>query len=104
MQISKLFISFLNIKGVNLIPSNEYPLHANDIIIYTIYLPNFVGLKSDLVKFLNSTELDKAKRFHYEIDEIRFIICRAILKFVLATHTKIDIKKIRIDYHLNKKP
>ena len=104
MKTSKLFISFSNIKGIKLIPNKEYFLNVNDIIIYTIYLPNFIELKSDLAKFLNSTELNRAERFHKEIDRNRFIICRSILKFVLAAYTKVGVKNIFLDYHFNKKP
>jgi len=104
MQMSKLFISFSNSKGVKLIPSKEYYLDTTDTIIYTIYLPHFIGLKSDLAEFLNAEELSRAERFHKELDQNRFIICRSVLKLVLAAHSKIDIKKIRIDYHSNKKP
>ena len=104
MQISKQFISCSNIKDVQLISGKEYSLDSNDVIIYTIYLPDFINLKSDLEEFLDSTELDRAERFHMELDRNRFIICRSILKFVLAAHTKLDVKSIYLDYHLNKKP
>ena len=104
MQISKQFISCSNIKDVQLIPGKEYSLDSNDVIIYTIYLPDFINLKSDLEEFLDSTELDRAERFHKKLDRNRFIIFRSILKFVLAAHTKLDVKDIYLDYHLNKKP
>jgi len=67
-------------------------------------LPHFIGLKSDLAEFLNAEELSRAERFHKELDQNRFIICRSVLKFVLAAHSKIDVKKIHIDHHSNKKP
>jgi 4'-phosphopantetheinyl transferase len=104
MQISKLFISFLNIKDVTIFPTKEFTLNTNDTIIYTIYLPNFIELKSDLAKFLDTTERSRAERFHKELDRNRFIICRSILKFVLAAYTKLDVKNIHLDYHYNKKP
>lgn len=104
MKKSKLLISFSNIKGVKLNPCKNYTLNINDIIIYTIYLPNFLGIKSDLANFLNSKELNRAERFHKELDRNRFIIYRSILKFVLAAHTKLDIKNIHLDYNSNKKP
>jgi 4'-phosphopantetheinyl transferase len=99
MPTSNLYISFSNIKNVELIPSKEYSFTT-----YTIYLPNFIDLKSDLAKFLNSTELDRAERFHKEIDKNRFIICRSILKFIIAAYTKLDVKNIYFDSHFNKKP
>ena len=102
MLESKLFITFSNFKDVQLIPN--YSLKTNEVIIYTIYLPDFTDLKSDLIEFLNSTELRRAERFYRELDKNRFIICRSILKIILATHTKLGAKKINLDYHLNKKP
>lgn len=82
----------------------SHSLDTDDIIIYSIYLPNFINLKSDLAEFLNSTELNRAQRFHKELDKNRFVICRSILKIVLATHTNLDAKNIHLDYHFNKKP
>jgi 4'-phosphopantetheinyl transferase len=102
MPISKLLISFSNLKGVPLIPN--YSLNINDIIIYKIYLPDFINLKSELDKFLSITEINRAERFHKELDKNQFIICRSILKIVLAAHTKLEAKNIQLDYNFNKKP
>jgi len=104
MQKSNLNISFSNIKEVELIPSKEFSLNFNDIIIYTVFLPHFIDLKPDLSKFLNSKEHNRAERYQKETDKNRFIIGRSILKFVLAAHTKLDVKNISFDYHSNKKP
>jgi 4'-phosphopantetheinyl transferase len=104
MPTSNIVISFSNIKSVKLIADKETSLITNETIIYSIYLPDFVNLKSDLAKYLNSTEINRAERFHSEIDRNRFIIYRSILKFVLAAHTKLSVKNIILDYHLNKKP
>lgn len=104
MDLSRLSISFSDIKSVQSISDDEHSLSANDVIIYTIYLPNFINLTSDLAEFLNPKELIKAHRFYKEIDTTRFIIYRSILKLILASHTKKDVKNIYLDYHLNKKP
>lgn len=104
MKTSKLFISFSDIKDAELIPDTEFFLKPDDIIIYTIYLPDFSGLRADLSQFLNEKELKKAQRFHKEIDQNRFIVHRAILKFVLAAYTKQDIRSVTLDYNINKKP
>ncbi|REH01871.1 4'-phosphopantetheinyl transferase [Flavobacterium aquicola] len=104
MQTAKLFISFSDLMEVKLNLDKECSLDNNDVIIYSIYLPNFMDLKADLVQFLNAKELIKAERFYKEIDQNRFIIYRSILKFILAAHTKLEVKNIDLDYHLNKKP
>ncbi|SHM41947.1 4'-phosphopantetheinyl transferase family protein [Flavobacterium saccharophilum] len=104
MKTSRLYISFSNIKSVKLFSGKEYSLNTNDIIIYCIYLPDFIDLKSDLYEFLNSIEIKKAKRFYKEIDRNRFITYRAILKIILGAYTKLAVKNIYLDYDFNKKP
>lgn len=104
MKTSNLFVSFSNISSVQLFSGKEYTLNANDIIIYSIYLPGFIELESDLYQLLNSIEIKKAKRFYKEIDRNRFITYRSILKLVLGAYTKLDVKNIYLDYDFNKKP
>lgn len=104
MKTSKLSISFLEIKGVDFILEKGYSLDTDDIVIYSIYLPDFSEMKSDLSQFLNSVELKRVKRFFKEIDKDRFIIYRSILKLILAAYTKLNIKNIYLDYDFNKKP
>lgn len=104
MKTSKLSISFSTIRRIQLFSGQDYSLNTDDIIIYSIYLPDFTDLKSDLYMFLNAIEIKKAKRFYKEIDRNRFIISRSILKLVLGAYTKLDSKKIYLDYDFNKKP
>ena len=104
MQKTKIFISSLGINDVKLTTHNEYYLDTDDLIIYKIYLPNLIKIKSEFVMFLNASELNRADRFHKDIDRNRFIIYRSILKIVLAAYTKLDVKNIYLDYHENKKP
>jgi len=104
MKTSKLFISSSIVKSTKLIPDKEYSLDSNDVIIYTIYLPDFIELKSELYNYLNFKELKKVQRFYKELDRERYIIYRAITKFILAAYTKLNIENINFDYHLNQKP
>lgn len=104
MPISNIHITHSKIKKNELTPNKAFHLKDNEIAIYTIYVPNFIELKSDLEQFLNSTEFEKANRFYQEIDKNRFIISRAILKIILANYTKLDPKKITFEYRANKKP
>lgn len=104
MPIAKPFISISPVKCDLLAPSIGYSLRPNEVIIYTIYLPDFVSLQADLAQFLNSDECNRAERFHKEIDRNRFIVRRAILKFILAAYTQMDVQNIHFDYHSNKKP
>ncbi|TRX22984.1 4'-phosphopantetheinyl transferase superfamily protein [Flavobacterium franklandianum] len=104
MPTFNLFISNKNINEQKLSLSKEYSLSNDDIIIYALYLPNFNELTNDLINFLTPDERNRAKRYYKEKDQNRFIICRSILKFVLAAQTKLDVTTIYLDYHPNKKP
>ncbi|MGM8363565.1 4'-phosphopantetheinyl transferase family protein [Flavobacterium sp. ARAG 55.4] len=101
-QTAKLLISFLKIKKLALIPEKFY-LDENAIHIYSIYLPDFTDLKSDLAEYLNSKELYRPNNLYLESD-YKFIVYRSILKIILAAYTKSDAKKMEFDYHLYKKP
>ena len=84
-------------------PDNEFSLNENDIRIYSIYLPDFKDLKSDLSEYLNVKELPVSPNLYTKIDH-KFIIYRSILKIILAAYSKLDAKKMEFDYHLYKKP
>jgi 4'-phosphopantetheinyl transferase len=104
IPVAKLFISSLKIKGEKIIPTTIYTLNPNDVLIYSIYLPNFIKLKTDLVQYLDQTEQHRANRFYKEIDGTRFIIYRSILKIVLSAYTILEAKNITFDYDSNNKP
>jgi 4'-phosphopantetheinyl transferase len=104
MSTSDIFISYLKSNDNKSMPCKEYNLNLNDIFIYTIYIPNFINIQSNLANFLNPTELERAHRFQKETDQNRFIIYRSVLKIVLAAYTKLEVKDIYFDYHSNKKP
>jgi 4'-phosphopantetheinyl transferase len=104
MAISNLVISSIKSNDTKSLTCKEFSLNLDEVILYTIYFPDFIEIKNDLINFLNPTELKRAKRFHKEIDKNRFIISRSILKCILAAYTKLEVKKIELDYHVNKKP
>jgi 4'-phosphopantetheinyl transferase len=104
MPESKLFISFINSEDYKSSTYNAYSLSTDDVIIYTLHLPNYIELTKDLVHFLNPEEQIRSERYYKEKDRNRFIICRAILKIVLAAHSKSDLNNIHLDYQINKKP
>lgn len=104
MPKSNLSISFINSEDHKSSTDNGYSLSTDDVIIYTLHLPEYIELTKDLIHFLNPEERIRSERYYKEKDRNRFVICRAILKFVLAVHTKLDVKNINLDYHFNKKP
>lgn len=99
-----LFISSINSVDHKSLPDKAYSLSSEDVVIYSIYLPDFISLKSELTAFLNSDEINRVGHFYNEIDKDRFIIYKSILKFVLAAYTKLAVTKIHFDYNFNKKP
>jgi 4'-phosphopantetheinyl transferase len=99
-----LFISLFTSVDRKSLPCEGYSFSSEDVIVYSIYLPDFISLKSELAKFLNSDEINRAERFYKELDKDRFIICRSVLKFILAAYIKLDVAAIHFDYHFNKKP
>lgn len=78
--------------------------NPNDIIVFKIQPSSYYHCLTSLKSYLNDVELNRAKRFHFEKDRNRFIICRVLLKFVLAKQTGHDINAIKIEIDSNKKP
>ncbi len=101
---SNLFISSINFDDHKSSTAKGYSLCTGDVLIYTLYLPEYIELTKDLIHYLNPEERSRSDRYYKEKDRIQFIICRSILKFVLAAYTKLDVKSIHFDSHFNKKP
>jgi 4'-phosphopantetheinyl transferase len=72
--------------------------------LYEIELSKFQESVSSLIAFLSPFEKNRANRYHFSNDKNRFIICRAVLKFLLAKQTGLDVNKIVLDKYSNKKP
>lgn len=75
-----------------------------DIKVFKVKPSTYYHCITFLKTYLDDSELNRAKRYHFEKDRNRFIICRVLLKFVLARHTRQDIANIQIDTNSNKKP
>ena len=72
--------------------------------IYKIDLLKLQESIPDLTRLLSDSECQRANRYHFIKDKNRFIICRALLKFLLAEYTALDISQINIEVDDNKKP
>lgn len=84
--------------------SNHRKESDQSIKLYKIKLSNYQELASSKVTVLSDSERSRAERYHFVKDKNRFIICRTLLKFLLAEHIGLDIDKILIDVDSNKKP
>lgn len=96
---SHLFCGTLEVQDADLIKEDN-----QGIKLYKIELLEYQELVSDLISMLSSSERDRANRYHFTKDKHRFVICRALLKFILAEHMDLEIDKIIIDIDANKKP
>ena len=75
-----------------------------DFLVFKIKLSSYYHLVSELVNYLSEFEFQRAQNYHFEKDKNRFIICRALLKFILARNTSLDISEIHVETDENKKP
>jgi 4'-phosphopantetheinyl transferase len=104
MPESNLFISVLKSEEYKASSHSTYLLAADEVLIYTIHLPDYEQSTPELLHLLNTDEQSRASRYYKEKDRNQFIICRAILKILLAAHSKTATQDITIDYDVNKKP
>jgi 4'-phosphopantetheinyl transferase len=74
------------------------------IKLYKIELSKFQESVSSLIEFLSPFEKNRANRYHFSNDKNRFIICRTVLKFLLAKQTGLDVNEIVLDKYSDKKP
>lgn len=96
--MNEIYCKTLNIKD-----TNEYD-DNNDIKLYKIELNKFQEITNTLTSYLTPPEHNRANRYHFIKDKNRFIICRTILKFILAEQTGLEVDKITIAKDHNKKP
>lgn len=75
-----------------------------NLMIFIIKFEDYEHQISELTSLLHREELHKAQKYHFKKDSNRFIICRALLKCILANRTGIDLYKIRIILDINNKP
>jgi 4'-phosphopantetheinyl transferase len=104
METAKVIVSTSHIEVTKMIRINDDFLNDFDIVIYTIYLPDFCDIKTELSNFLNVKETKKAERFYKPVDKNQYVISRAILKFILAAYSKMDVTNIHLGVFQNKKP
>lgn len=72
--------------------------------LYKIELLKYQESVAVLKNLLSSSERDRASRYHFVKDEHRFIICRSLLKVLLAEYIGLHVDTIFLDIDSNKKP
>ncbi|TBV26717.1 hypothetical protein DMZ43_06530 [Meridianimaribacter sp. CL38] len=80
------------------------PIDKSGLFLFHIDIPNYYKDITTLKAILDETETSRAERYHFEKDKNRFIICRSILKIILAQYTEQDILDIKLKKDTNQKP
>src|SRR5690606_22195349 len=98
---SQLFCGEVKIDEVNNQTSND----SNSVIkLFKIELAKYVAIVDVLFKTLSTREQERAHRFRQLKDTQRFVICRSLLKYVLAEETGLDISQVIFELNDNNKP
>lgn len=95
---------FCGTTQVSYVDFSRLPDSKSDLQIFKVKLSSYYHLVSELVNYLDEAELQRAQNFHFEKDTNRFVICRTILKFLLARQARLDISEVQIKTDENKKP
>ncbi|MGJ8550148.1 4'-phosphopantetheinyl transferase family protein [Winogradskyella wichelsiae] len=92
--------------ALEVLDSNQEVLKdvCSDIKLFKIELSQYYQLTDILLKALTSEEVKRAQRYHQLKDSNRFIICRALLKYVIAEEKGLDISQIHFEKKANHKP
>lgn len=76
----------------------------SDLSLFKIKISAFYPFTAQLSIYLSSAELKHSQQYHFEKDANRYIICRVLLKFILARRLSIPVSEINIALNHNKKP
>ncbi|KAB8031077.1 4'-phosphopantetheinyl transferase family protein [Fluviispira multicolorata] len=90
--------SWLLIKNKNIF------LKKSDIHLWRVRLSQEERLLQNLTKFLTYEEVEKANKFYKNIDKIRYIFARSILKLLISNYLSLDAKNIHFSYSKYFKP
>src|SRR5690606_13282472 len=98
---SQLFCGEVKIDEVN----NQTSNNSNSVIkLFKIELAKYVAIVDVLFKTLSTREQERAHRFRQLKDSHRFVICRSLLKFLIANETGLNISHIFFELNDNNKP
>lgn len=78
--------------------------NTSEVKLFKIKLTNYYHLIPNLINYLDEIELRRAGKYHFDKDANRFIICRTLLKFILARQLNIEVSEVHIKKDENKKP
>jgi 4'-phosphopantetheinyl transferase len=77
---------------------------SNQVQVWRVFLDVNTNSFESLPGILSPDELERANRFHFEKDQRRFIVARAMLRNILSGYLEEDPRKIRFEYTSYGKP
>ena len=98
------------ISTTNTIYCGQYDIGSNVVSerhtlkLFKIKLSDFSDQLPKLENILSTNEIERSKRYHFGKDKQRFIICRGILKHIMAKHLGLEVNDIILAKDHNKKP
>ncbi len=81
-----------------------YKLKAGSVGVWTASLELPTDALSDLRRLLSGDELERADRFHFDRDRLRYIAARVLLRTLLGRYLDCGPTSIRFDYGRHGKP
>ena len=89
----------LNTSGVY-----DAKLEEKGVKLFKFKISDYLDMLPELKMLLNTSEIERAQRYYHQKDSNRFIVCRGLLKLILAKECGVDISRIELSKHSNKKP
>jgi 4'-phosphopantetheinyl transferase len=93
-----------NLKLLWEFPPNHWNLSEADVHIWAASLEVPIERIVSLERTLSSDERGRAKRFHFERDQRRFVAGRGILREILSSYLTVEPAQLRFDYGSSGKP
>ncbi len=93
-DIQKYRLSILEIKSLQTISVLPPLLHAYEIRVFTLHLPDIWSEVPRLFALLSSNERERAERFHFDRDANLFIVAHGLLRVILAHYLQLSPQEI----------
>ena len=79
-------------------------LYEKGVKLFKFKISDYLDMLPELKMLLNTSEIERAQRYYHQKDSNRFIVCRGLLKLILAKECGVDISRIELSKRSNKKP
>jgi len=76
----------------------------DNLYVWQIEIPTYVHYLSAFEEILDQNELRRANKLRVYDKRVEFVVCRAILKLILADFIRVDVSEINFIYNEHGKP